>query len=125
MIWGLFKKLVIADNVGVIANRVFSQQDPAFEVLWAGVFAFGMQIYADFSAYSDIARGVARWFGFELVLNFDHPYVAHSPANFWSRWHISLTTWIRERSRARGMHVWYDLVDWVGGWPYEYCGDIG
>jgi alginate O-acetyltransferase complex protein AlgI len=96
IIWGLFKKLVIADNVGVIANRVFSQQDPAFEVLWAGVFAFGMQIYADFSAYSDIARGVARWFGFELVVNFNHPYIAHSPSDFWRRWHISLSTWFRD-----------------------------
>jgi alginate O-acetyltransferase complex protein AlgI len=96
VMWGLFKKLVVADNVGVIANRVFSQQDPAFEVLWAGVFAFGMQIYADFSAYSDIARGVARWFGFELVLNFNHPYVAHSPSDFWRRWHISLSTWFRD-----------------------------
>ena len=94
--WGLFKKLVIADNVGVIANRVFSQQDPAFEVLWAGVFAFGVQIYADFSAYSDIARGVARWFGFELVVNFNHPYIAHSPTDFWRRWHISLSTWFRD-----------------------------
>ena len=94
--WGLFKKLVIADNVGVIANRVFSQNDPAFEVLWAGVFAFGMQIYADFSAYSDIARGVARWFGFELVVNFNHPYIAHSPTDFWRRWHISLSTWFRD-----------------------------
>ncbi len=96
VVWGLFKKLVIADNVGVIANRVFSQQDPAFEVLWAGVFAFGMQIYADFSAYSDIARGVARWFGFELVVNFNHPYIAHSPTDFWRRWHISLSTWFRD-----------------------------
>lgn len=96
VVWGLFKKLVIADNVGIIANRVFSQQDPGFEVLWAGVFAFGMQIYADFSAYSDIARGVARWFGFELVLNFDHPYIAHSPTDFWRRWHISLSTWFRD-----------------------------
>ncbi|MGD9902389.1 MAG: MBOAT family protein [Vicinamibacterales bacterium] len=96
VVWGLFKKLVVADNVGVIANRVFSQQDPAFEVLWAGVFAFGMQIYADFSAYSDIARGVARWFGFELVLNFNHPYIAHSPNDFWRRWHISLSTWFRD-----------------------------
>ena len=57
MAWGLFKKLVIADNVGVIANRVFSMKDPGFEMLWAGVFAFGVQIYADFSAYTDIARG--------------------------------------------------------------------
>ena len=96
VIWGFFKKLVVADNVGVIANRVFAHQDPAFEVLWAGVFAFGMQIYADFSAYSDIARGVARWFGFELIVNFNHPYIAHSPTDFWRRWHISLSTWFRD-----------------------------
>ena len=75
---------------------MFSQQDPSFEVLWAGVFAFGMQIYADFSAYSDIARGVARWFGFELIVNFNHPYIAHSPTDFWRRWHISLSTWFRD-----------------------------
>ena len=94
--WGFVKKLVVADNVGIVANRVFAMQDPAFEVLWAGVFAFGLEIYADFSAYSDIARGVARWFGFELVLNFNHPYIAHSPTDFWRRWHISLSTWFRD-----------------------------
>lgn len=94
--WGFFKKLVVADNVGVIANKVFSLQDPSFEVLWAGVFAFGLQIYADFSAYSDIARGVARWFGIELMLNFDHPYFARGPQDFWRRWHISLSTWFRD-----------------------------
>ena len=55
-----------------------------------------LQIYADFSAYSDIARGTARWFGFELVLNFNHPYIAHSPTVFWRRWHISLSTWFRD-----------------------------
>jgi D-alanyl-lipoteichoic acid acyltransferase DltB (MBOAT superfamily) len=96
MAWGFFKKLVVADNVAIIANRVFAHDAPTFEVLWAGVFAFGIQIYADFSAYSDIARGVARWFGFELVVNFDHPYIAHSPTNFWRRWHISLSTWFRD-----------------------------
>ncbi len=96
IIWGFFKKLVVADNVGLIANRVFGHQDPSFEMLWAGVFAFGLQIYADFSAYSDIARGTARWFGFELVLNFNHPYIAHSPTDFWRRWHISLSTWFRD-----------------------------
>jgi alginate O-acetyltransferase complex protein AlgI len=94
--WGFFKKLVVADNVAVIANRVFAHDTPTFEILWAGVFAFGMQIYADFSAYSDIARGVARWFGFELVVNFNHPYIAHSPTDFWRRWHISLSTWFRD-----------------------------
>ena len=96
MAWGFFKKLVVADNVAVIANRVFAHEAPTFEVLWAGVFAFGMQIYADFSAYSDIARGVARWFGFELIVNFNHPYIAHSPTDFWRRWHISLSTWFRD-----------------------------
>ena len=96
IVWGFFKKLVVADNVGLIANRVFTHEDPSFEMLWAGVFAFGLQIYADFSAYSDIARGTARWFGFELVLNFNHPYIAHSPTDFWRRWHISLSTWFRD-----------------------------
>jgi D-alanyl-lipoteichoic acid acyltransferase DltB (MBOAT superfamily) len=94
--WGFFKKLVIADNVGVVANRVFALNEPAFEVLWAGVFAFGIQIYADFSAYTDIARGTARWLGFELMKNFDHPYLATSPADFWRRWHISLSSWFRD-----------------------------
>jgi D-alanyl-lipoteichoic acid acyltransferase DltB (MBOAT superfamily) len=96
MLWGFFKKLVIADNVGVIANKVFALKDPGFEVLWAGVFAFGIQIYADFSAYSDIARGAAGWFGFRLMRNFDHPYLAASPTEFWRRWHISLSTWFRD-----------------------------
>ena len=94
--WGFFKKLVIADNVGIIANRVFSMKDPGFEMLWAGVFAFGIQIFADFSAYTDIARGTARWLGFDLMKNFDHPYVAVSPSDFWRRWHISLSSWFRD-----------------------------
>ena len=96
MCWGYFKKLVIADNVGVIANKVFALRDPSFEVLWAGVFAFAIQIYADFSAYTDIARGASRWLGFELTENFDHPYMARTPADFWRRWNISLSTWFRD-----------------------------
>jgi alginate O-acetyltransferase complex protein AlgI len=96
MVWGFFKKLVIADNVGVIANKVFALNDPSFEVLWAGVFAFAIQIYADFSAYTDIARGSSRWLGLELTQNFDHPYLARNPADFWRRWNISLSTWFRD-----------------------------
>ena len=96
VVWGFFKKLVIADNVGVIANKVFALSDPSFEVLWAGVFAFAIQIYADFSAYTDIARGSSRWLGFELTENFDHPYMARNPADFWRRWNISLSTWFRD-----------------------------
>jgi D-alanyl-lipoteichoic acid acyltransferase DltB (MBOAT superfamily) len=94
--WGFFKKLVIADNVGVIANKVFALKAPEFYVLWAGVFAFCIQIYADFSAYADIARGVAKWLGIDLIRNFEHPYFARSPAEFWQRWNISLSTWFRD-----------------------------
>jgi alginate O-acetyltransferase complex protein AlgI len=96
IVWGYFQKLVIADNVGVVANKVFALKDPAFPVLWAGVFAFGIQIYADFSAYSDIARGTARWLGFDIMRNFNHPYVSRGPGEFWHRWHISLSTWFRD-----------------------------
>ena len=94
--WGFFKKLVVADNVGVIANKVFALSDPTFYILWAGVFAFAIQIYADFSAYTDIARGTSRWLGFELTENFAHPYLARSPADFWRRWNISLSSWFRD-----------------------------
>lgn len=94
--WGFFKKLVIADNVGVIANKVFALADPSFPILWAGVFAFAIQIYADFSAYTDIARGTSRWLGFELTENFDHPYMARTPSDFWRRWNISLSSWFRD-----------------------------
>lgn len=94
--WGFFKKLVIADNVAITANKVFAMQSPSFPMLWTGVFAFCIQIFADFSAYTDIARGTARLFGFELSPNFNHPYLADSPSDFWRRWHISLSTWIRD-----------------------------
>ncbi len=94
--WGFFKKLVIADNVGVVANKVFALSDPTFYILWAGVFAFAIQIYADFSAYTDIARGTSRWLGFELTENFAHPYLARSPTDFWRRWNISLSSWFRD-----------------------------
>lgn len=94
--WGFFKKVVIADNVAVIANKVFALQDPTFPLLWAGVFAFAVQIYADFSAYTDIARGCARLLGVDLMDNFRHPYLSATPNEFWGRWHISLSTWIRD-----------------------------
>jgi D-alanyl-lipoteichoic acid acyltransferase DltB (MBOAT superfamily) len=96
MAWGFFKKLVIADNVAITANKVFAMESPSFPMLWTGVFAFCIQIFADFSAYTDIARGTARLFGFELSVNFNHPYLADSPSDFWRRWHISLSTWIRD-----------------------------
>jgi D-alanyl-lipoteichoic acid acyltransferase DltB (MBOAT superfamily) len=96
MLWGFFKKLVIADNVSIIANKVFLLEHPSFPVLWSGVFAFCIQIFADFSGYTDIARGTAKLFGIDLVENFREPYLAVSPVDFWRRWHISLSTWLRD-----------------------------
>ena len=94
--WGLFKKLVIADNVGMIVDSIFSSAQPGAPMLWVGVLAFGVQILADFSGYTDIARGSARLLGIELSLNFRHPWLAASPVDFWRRWHITLSTWLRD-----------------------------
>jgi len=94
--WGLFKKLVIADNVGMMVDNIFSTAQPGSAILWVGVLAFGVQILADFSGYTDIARGSARLLGIELSLNFRHPWLASSPADFWQRWHITLSSWLRD-----------------------------
>ncbi len=97
ILWGLYKKIVIADNLAPIANRAFdSYATQSGAELLAGVIAFTFQIYCDFSAYSDIARGVAKLFGFELMVNFNAPYLARSPSDFWRRWHISLSSWLRD-----------------------------
>ena len=96
ILWGYLKKLVIADNAATICNKVFSLDQPSWPLLWAGVFAFAVQIFADFSAYTDIARGSARLLGIDIAQNFNHPYLASSPPDFWRRWHISLSTWFRD-----------------------------
>lgn len=97
LLWGYFKKLVVADNVAVIANGVFNSYEKfhGFD-LWIGVVAFAIQIYCDFSGYSDIARGLAKLLGFDLMVNFKLPYFSLNPQEFWSRWHISLSTWLRD-----------------------------
>lgn len=94
--WGLFQKLVLADNVAMVANQIFSIHAIDFWTLWTGVFAFGIQIYADFSGYSDVARGAAKLLGIELTRNFRHPYFSESPAEFWRRWHITLGQWFKD-----------------------------
>jgi D-alanyl-lipoteichoic acid acyltransferase DltB (MBOAT superfamily) len=96
VLWGFFKKLAIADNAALVCNKVFSLENPSFPVLWAGVFAFAIQIFADFSAYTDIARGSARLLGIDIARNFEHPYFSASPTEFWRRWHISLSSWFRD-----------------------------
>lgn len=95
--WGLFKKVVIADNMAQIADYVFmpGQVLPGWVTL-IGIYAFAFQIYGDFSGYSDIARGTAKMMGFELMVNFRQPYLAANPSDFWKRWHISLSTWLRD-----------------------------
>ena len=95
---GVAKKTLIADTVATGADQVFTA-DPAaigFNNAWAGVLLFAFQIYFDFSGYSDMAIGIARMLGFRLRENFDMPYISCSITEFWRRWHISLTTWIRE-----------------------------
>lgn len=93
---GLFKKLVIADSLAFYADKIFMLDNPGLLLLLVGTFAFSIQIYADFSGYTDMARGSARLLGFELTQNFNFPYFAISPSDFWRRWHISLSTWIRD-----------------------------
>ncbi len=96
MLWGLFKKMVIADHLSPIADRAFGMQaSPGLDVL-LGALAFTFQIYCDFSGYTDIARGIAKILGFDLTLNFRIPYLALSPSDFWRRWHISLSSWLRD-----------------------------
>lgn len=96
IVWGLLKKRVLADTAATYADKTFSISHPSFPIIWGGVLCFGVQIYADFSAYTDIARGSARLLGFELTKNFNHPYTAGTPVEFWHRWHISLSTWFRD-----------------------------
>jgi alginate O-acetyltransferase complex protein AlgI len=95
---GLFKKVVIGDNMAALVDMVFDRnpsQLTGIECLVA-IYAFAWQIYADFSGYSSIAQGVAKWMGIDLMDNFRVPYLAISPSDFWRRWHISLSTWLRD-----------------------------
>ncbi len=97
MLWGFFKKIVIADNCAVYVNQVFdSYQDQTGSTLLLAAIFFTFQIYGDFSGYSDIAIGCARLFGINLMRNFNFPYFSRDIAEFWRRWHISLTTWFRD-----------------------------
>lgn len=97
MLWGFFKKVVVADNCALFVNGVFENyQTLDGSTLFLGAFFFTIQIYGDFSGYSDIAIGCARLFGIDLMQNFKYPYFSRDIAEFWRRWHISLTTWFRD-----------------------------
>ena len=98
VVYGYFMKIVIADNMAGITDYVFnnsSNQLNSLEVL-IGIYAFTFQIYGDFCGYSSIARGIAKMLGFNLMVNFNSPYFSKNPSEFWSRWHISLSSWLRD-----------------------------
>jgi alginate O-acetyltransferase complex protein AlgI len=97
VLWGLFKKVVIADRIAIYTDAVYGRVElHSGPTLLLATYAFAIQIYADFSAYSDIAIGTARMFGVDLMRNFERPYFSTCIRDFWRRWHISLSTWLRD-----------------------------
>ena len=120
-VWGLFKKIVIADNLAPYVDAVYA--NPAAysgAALVTGTVFFAFQIYCDFSGYTDTARGVARMLGFELMKNFDFPYISKTPVEFWQRWHISLSRWFQD-------YLYFPLAMRYmrrGGWASKYKAHI-
>jgi alginate O-acetyltransferase complex protein AlgI len=123
IVHGYFKKVVIADNLAPVVSAAFGATTPSESTLywWVAITAFAFQIYCDFSGYSDIARGLARWMGYDFLVNFNHPYTASSIREFWSKWHISLSTWFRDyvyiplggarKGKTRShIHMWITMV---------------
>ncbi len=96
VLWGLFKKVFMADNLAPLVRMIFDHPKPGGPAVLAGALAFAFQIYGDFSGYSDIARGLGKILGFDLQVNFDLPYLATNLREFWRRWHISLSFWLRD-----------------------------
>jgi len=97
ILWGLVKKVVIADSCAILVNKIFENYHTESGLaLCMGAVYFAFQIYCDFSGYSDIAIGTSRLFGFKLMRNFNYPYFSRDIAEFWRRWHISLSTWFRD-----------------------------
>ena len=136
--FGLFKKLVIADNLALAVDPVFANLHASGSRFLLAAYAFSAQIYCDFSGYSDIAIGAARLFGYRLPINFNWPYLSRNPADFWRRWHISLTNWLRDyvyfslpglRAKTR-IYTYFNLCVtmlvcglWHGArWPYIVWG---
>jgi len=95
-LWGAVQKVVVADTLALYVDRVFAMEAPSGALVWAACAGFSVQILADFSGYTDIARGCARMLGFELRVNFRAPYAARDLGDFWRRWHISFSSWIHE-----------------------------
>ena len=112
ILWGLFKKIVIADNCADFANEIFNNSaDYSGSTLVLGAVFFTFQIYGDFSGYSDIAIGTARLFGIELLRNFAFPYFSRDIAEFWRRWHISLSSWFKDYLYSPGRYSEFEDLD--------------
>jgi D-alanyl-lipoteichoic acid acyltransferase DltB (MBOAT superfamily) len=103
---GFFKKLVIANSVGSFVERIFSLEHPTLLIAVVGALGFTLQILADFSAYTDLSRGIAFLLGFDTSENFKSPYLALTPTEFWNRWHITLSTWLRD-------YVFFPVRRWL------------
>lgn len=120
-IWGLFKKVVIADNLAPYVDVVYANPEQySGGVLATATVFFAFQIYCDFSGYTDTARGVARMLGFELMPNFNFPYISRTPVEFWQRWHISLSRWFQD-------YLYFPLaIRYMrrGGWASKYKAHI-
>ncbi len=97
-VFGLGKKVIISNNVAIVASDIFalSNEELTFSVAWLGALAYTLQIYFDFSGYSDMAIGLGKVFGFKFLENFNYPYISKSITDFWRRWHISMSTWFRD-----------------------------
>lgn len=98
LIYGLSKKLLIANNIGIVVDNIFSMNNQDINILtaWIGGLSYALQIYFDFSGYSDMAIGLSKTFGFEFKKNFNYPYSSLSMKDFWNRWHISVSSWFKE-----------------------------
>ena len=107
-LWGAFKKVVVADTIAPYVDLVFIHNAPSGAMVWAAALGFTIQILADFSAYTDLARGTARILGIELMENFNSPYISKTPMEYWQRWHISFSTWLRDY-----VYLPVTFSDWV------------
>ena len=120
IVFGFFKKVVIADTLAKTVNPAFAAGAPETSCAywWVIMIMFGFQIYCDFSGYSDIARGLGKWMGYEFPVNFRNPYIASSFREFWQRWHISLSTWFRDYvyvglGGSRKSKAWAHTSMWI------------
>ncbi|NOY17458.1 MAG: MBOAT family protein [Gammaproteobacteria bacterium] len=118
-VFGLAKKMLVANPLGLVADNVFAQtaSDLSSPVAWLGIISYSLQIYFDFSGYSDMAIGLGRMFGFRFLENFNYPYISKSIQEFWTRWHISLSTWFRDYlyfplggSRVSPSRTYFNLI---------------